>query len=144
MKVSSIAVALAERCIAMDRPQRALRILHAGLQPYVIPDVLETGEPAQFTEMERIRAVAIATKEGKIIMDLKTESSDSDAENIFRWAADEAVEYMKSEDPKRHHIEDMTLTMMSELELPSWATKVDVSEPFQVLAPIYLQRGDVK
>ncbi|KAI0631240.1 hypothetical protein C8Q77DRAFT_1061954 [Trametes polyzona] len=139
LKLSGIAVALAEAYEGTNRPQEAYDIYRTAL--------VQLQAAKDLTGQERMRAVAIAHKLGE--MAEVYQQGPEEAERWLTYAVEEALRVVKDESATAKgkkptgtdEPEGEVGTMLAELDLPWWVRKIDVAAPLEALGRFYAQEG---
>jgi hypothetical protein len=118
----------------------------------------EVGTKVRLSGPEKLRAVAISYRLGELAATLQ---KPEDEERHLVWAV-EAILKSVMDDQQNGSLGKPTPTptaqlasasqvgdsdtqaMITELELPTWATKTDIASPFEALGTFYAQAGKVE
>lgn len=95
----------------------------------------------QITQMENFFAGAIATKAAELADSIYGRSADDISKGLLKWAASRALQYWASGVFEAHDAGAETLAMLSELDLPDWAHKMDAAGQLETLGAV-LSRED--
>ncbi|KZT23713.1 hypothetical protein NEOLEDRAFT_1136204 [Neolentinus lepideus HHB14362 ss-1] len=169
LKLSGIAVALAEVLEANGKPEEAYKTYadaldrlkkaisyseQLKLQELASSAPTSKDTPTHETELvltgpERLRAVAIACKLGE--MADTYQQPETEEEQWLTWAVEELLRTLI--DMRQHHkIADATKReekqkdvqiVLADLSLPKWVTKTDVGAPIEALGRFYAKTGRV-
>ncbi|KAI0370552.1 hypothetical protein BV20DRAFT_281681 [Pilatotrama ljubarskyi] len=138
LKLSGIAVALAESLEATNRPQEAYDIYKTAL--------MQLRAAKGLSGRERMRAVAIAHKLGE--MAEIYQQGPEETEQWLTFAVEEALRVVKDEASggkgKTESVEEPegeVGAMLAELDLPWWVRKIDIAAPLEALGRFYAQEG---
>ncbi|KAL1949009.1 hypothetical protein VTO73DRAFT_10815 [Trametes versicolor] len=136
LKLSGVAVALAEALEGSNRPQEAYDIYSAAL--------LQLRAAKDLTGRERMRAVAIAHKLGE--MAEIYQQGPEEAEPWLTFAVEETLRVVKDESNAKKgrgagEPEGEVGSMLAELDLPQWVQKTDVVAPLEALGRFYAREG---
>ncbi|EIW55029.1 uncharacterized protein TRAVEDRAFT_172666 [Trametes versicolor FP-101664 SS1] len=136
LKLSGVAVALAEALEGSNRPQEAYDIYSAAL--------LQLRAAKDLTGRERMRAVAIAHKLGE--MAEIYQQGPEEAEPWLTFAVEETLRVVKDESNAKKgrgagEPEGEVGSMLVELDLPQWVQKTDVVAPLEALGRFYAREG---
>ncbi|CDO74577.1 hypothetical protein BN946_scf184583.g4 [Trametes cinnabarina] len=137
LKLSGIAVALAEELEASNRPQEAYDIYSTALA--------QLRAAKDLSGRERMRAVAIAHKLGEMA-EIYQQGSEEE-EQWLTFAVEEALRVVKDEGVAPKVIKSAEEpdgedgAMLAELSLPWWVRKVDVAAPMEALGRFYAREG---
>ena len=146
----AVAIALAEVLEAANRPSAAYETYSAALAQLRAASTAAQGSgagTAGLSPRERMRAVALAHQLGE--MAEKYGRAPEEAEHFLTFAVEEVLRVLKDEaaaggvqvsgkgKEKDVDGEGETGTMLAELELPWWASKVDVAAPLEALGRFY-------
>ncbi|KAL7277232.1 hypothetical protein ACG7TL_009084 [Trametes sanguinea] len=137
LKLSGIAVILAEELEASNRPQEAYDIYSTALA-----QLRAAKNPSA---RERMRAVAIAHKLGE--MAEIYQQGPEEEEQWLTFAVEEVLRVIKDEGVAPKQVKSAAEpegedgTMLAELSLPWWVRKVDVAAPLEALGRFYAREG---
>ncbi|KAI8972857.1 hypothetical protein BD414DRAFT_499603 [Trametes punicea] len=136
LKLSGIAVVLAEALEATNRPQEAYEIYSTALA--------QLQAAKDLSGRERMRAVAIAHKLGEMA-DIYQQGPEEE-EQWLTYAVEEVLRVVKDETTKgktksAEEPEGEVGVMLAELDLPWWIRKVDVAAPLEALGRFYAHEG---
>ncbi|KAG5721884.1 hypothetical protein E4T56_gene14778 [Termitomyces sp. T112] len=152
LKTSGIAVLLASILEADGKRERAYDIYLESFEQLQQAGMEELSGP------EKLRAIAIAYKLGEMANKLQRRE---DEESHLVWAVETILKsvFRLGDQPEGSEQADHancvletaraqsrnpdTLTMLSELSLPEWATKTDIASPLEALATFYAEAGRV-
>ncbi|PIL23302.1 hypothetical protein GSI_14612 [Ganoderma sinense ZZ0214-1] len=142
LKLSGIAIALAEVLESSNRPSEAYETYSAALA-----QLRASQATGKLSGKERMRAVALAHKLGE--MAEVYQRGAEEAEEFLTFAVEEALRVIKDGQAgievegkgKERAEEGEVSTMLAELELPWWVSKVDVAAPLEALGRFYSQEG---
>ena len=135
LKLSGIAIVLAEVLESSNRPNESYETYSAALA-----QLRAAQEQAPLSGRERMRAVALAHKLGEMA---ETQQRDpEEAEHFLTFAVEEVLRVLKDQAGKGKGKEEggedgETVTMLAELDLPWWVSKVDVAAPLEALGKFY-------
>ena len=138
LKLSGIAIALAEVLEASNRPSEAYETYSTALA-----QLRASQATKKLSGRERMRAVALAHKLGE--MAEVYQRGPEEAEEFLTFAVEEVLRVMKDGEAgievegkgKERADEGEVGTMLAELELPQWVRKVDVAAPLEALGRFY-------
>jgi hypothetical protein len=95
---------------------------------------------------ERMRAVAVACKLGA--MAEEWQQPEEEEERWLSWAVGELLKVVKDHHGRagqdKTELEASTRVVLSELDLPSWASRQDVGAPLEALGAFYARSGNVE
>ncbi|KAI0676353.1 hypothetical protein C8Q78DRAFT_1073170 [Trametes maxima] len=138
LKLSGIAVVLAEALEGTNRPQEAYEIYSAAL--------LQLRAAKDLTGRERMRAVAISHKLGE--MAEVYQQGSEEAEQWLTYAVEEVLRVLKDEaNGGKEGVRNLAVpegeagSMLAELDLPWWVRKIDVAAPLEALGRFYANGG---
>ncbi|KAI0659691.1 hypothetical protein C8Q70DRAFT_980398 [Cubamyces menziesii] len=138
LKLSGIAVVLAEAFEGSNRPQEAYDVYSAALA--------QLQAAKNLSGRERMRAVAIAHKLGE--MAEIYQRGPEETEQWLTYAVEEMLRVVKSESNaskgkvvSAEEPDGEVGAMLGELDLPWWVRKVDVAAPLEALGRFYAQEG---
>ncbi|KAI9065263.1 hypothetical protein FKP32DRAFT_1590751 [Trametes sanguinea] len=137
LKLSGIAIVLAEELEASNRPQEAYDMYSKILA--------QLRAAKGLSARERMRAVAIAHKLGEMAEIYQQGPEDED--QWLTFAVEEAIRVMQEEGlgPKQvkstAEPEGEDGAMLAELTLPWWVRRVDVAAPMEALGRFYAREG---
>ncbi|KAI0828665.1 hypothetical protein BC628DRAFT_1316098 [Trametes gibbosa] len=138
LKLSGIAVSLAEAFEGTNRPQEAYDIYKTIL--------LQLQAAKGLSNQERMRAIAIAHKLGE--MAEVYQQDPEEAEQWLTYAVEEVLRVIKEESaatkgkaPSAQEPEGDVGAMLAELDLPWWVRKIDVAAPLEALGRFYAREG---
>lgn len=142
LKLSGIAIALAEVLESSNRPSEAYETYSAALA-----QLRASQATGKLSNKERMRAVALAHKLGE--MAEVYQRGAEEAEEFLTFAVEEVLRVIKDgqagievEGKGKERAEEGEVgTMLAELELPWWVSKVDVAAPLEALGRFYAQEG---
>ncbi|KAM5537624.1 hypothetical protein V8D89_008702 [Ganoderma adspersum] len=142
LKLSGIAIALAEVLESSNRPSEAYETYSAALA-----QLRASQATGKLSDKERMRAVALAHKLGE--MAEMYQRGAEEAEEFLTFAVEEVLRIIKDgqvdleiEGKGKERAEGGEVgTMLAELELPWWVSKVDVAAPLEALGRFYAQEG---
>lgn len=142
LKLSGIAIALAEVLESSNRPSEAYETYSAALA-----QLRASQATGKLSGKERMRAVALAHKLGE--MAEVYQRGAEEAEEFLTFAVEEVLRIIKDGQAgieveakgKERAEEDEVGTMLAELELPWWVSKIDVAAPLEALGRFYAQEG---
>ena len=142
LKLSGIAIALAEVLESSNRPSEAYEAYEAALA-----QLRASQATGKLSGKERMRAVALAHKLGE--MAEVYQRGAEEAEGFLTFAVEEVLRVIKDGQAnievegkgKERAEEGEVSTMLAELELPWWVSKVDVAAPLEALGRFYAQEG---
>ncbi|KAL6302750.1 hypothetical protein BKA93DRAFT_387690 [Sparassis latifolia] len=143
LKLSGIAIALAEVLEAHERPQPAWDVYVDAIEQFT--RLRKQGVP--LSGPERMRAVAIASKLGEMAETYQLPLEDE--EQWLSWAVSELMKILKEAQPERgvdvggDEPADVPL-MLAELEMPPWVNKTTLGAPLEALGNFYARRGKVE
>ncbi|KAK1223595.1 hypothetical protein PQX77_013524 [Marasmius sp. AFHP31] len=130
LKLTGIAVSLADVLDVADKPQAAYDILEEAIGILRREEVEPTLEG-----QERLRGVALASKLGELAEQLGKPREEEERWKV--WAVEEVLRVVKSEADADEKI-TMDLPMMP---LPPWIRKADVGAPLEQLGAFYAKSG---
>lgn len=143
LKTSGIAVCLAGVLESNNKLEEAYDVYSESLTR-----LRDAGSKATLSGPENLRAVAIAYRLGELAATLQ---NPKDEERHLVWAVEAILKSVmeekqagSSDKPLTSQSDSSTHTMITELELPSWATKTDVAAPFEALGAFYAQAGKLE
>lgn len=154
LKTSGIAVLLASVLEADGNCEKAYDIYLESLE-----QLQQAGMEQELSGPEKLRAIAISYKLGEMAAKL---GRREDEERYLVWAVEailksvfrlgEQPEGSEQANPLSHALETTrsqprdpdTRTMLSELSLPTWATKTDIASPLEALGAFYAEAGRVE
>ena len=136
LKLSGIAISLAEVLESSNRPSEAYETYSTALAQLRAAQTRLSGR-------ERMRAVALAHKLGE--MAEVYQRGAEEAEGFLTFAVEEVLRVIKDGQAdivvegkgKEREEEGEASTMLAELELPWWVSKVDVAAPLEALGRFY-------
>ncbi|KAH9852253.1 hypothetical protein C2E23DRAFT_826531 [Lenzites betulinus] len=138
LKLSGIAVSLAEAFEGTNRPQEAYDIYKTVL--------LQLQATKDLSGRERMRAVSIAHKLGE--MAEVYQQDPEEAEQWLTYAVEEVLRVVKDESSagkgkvvSAEEPDGEVGSMLAELDLPWWVRKIDVAAPLEVLGRFYAREG---
>ncbi|OBZ67454.1 TPR repeat-containing protein P27G11.02 [Grifola frondosa] len=135
LKLSGIAIALAEVLEANDRPQPAYEVYSGALS--------QLQNVQGLSGRERMRAVSIAAKLGE--MAEVYQQPPEEEERWLTWAVEEVLHIVREGQPRETvNVEGAsadTPMMLAELDLPVWVSKSDVGAPLEALGKFYAREG---
>ena len=142
LKLSGIAIALAEVLESSNRLSEAYETYSAALA-----QLRASQATGKLSGKERMRAVALAHKLGE--MAEVYQRGAEEAEGFLTFAVEEVLRVIKDGQAnievegkgKGRAEEGEVSTMLAELELPWWVSKVDVAAPLEALGRFYAQEG---
>ncbi|GBE83883.1 hypothetical protein SCP_0509400 [Sparassis crispa] len=143
LKLSGIAISLAEVLEAHERPQPAWDAYVDAIEQFT--RLRKQGVP--LSGPERMRAVAIASKLGEMAETYQLPLEDE--EQWLSWAVSELMKILKEAQPERgadvggEEPADVPL-MLAELEMPPWVSKTTLGAPLEALGNFYARRGKVE
>ncbi|KAG6876858.1 hypothetical protein C0992_011531 [Termitomyces sp. T32_za158] len=152
LKTSGIAVLLASVLEADGNHEKAYDIFLESLE-----QLQQAGIEQELSGPEKLRAIAISYKLGEMAATLQRRE---DEERHLVWAVEAILKsvFRLGDQPEGSKQADMngvletarsqprdpdTRTMLSELSLPTWATKTDIASPLEALGAFYAEAGRV-
>ncbi|KAF9458967.1 hypothetical protein BDZ94DRAFT_1172522 [Collybia nuda] len=148
LKTSGIAVCLAGVLESNNKLEEAYAIYLESLTR-----LQDVGTKERLSGPEKLRAVAISYRLGELAATLE---KPEDVERHLVWAVEAILKSIMHDKPNGgdstpvpsaqlvsgSQVGDSdTQTMITELELPTWATKTDIAAPFEALGTFYSQAG---
>ncbi|EIN08304.1 hypothetical protein PUNSTDRAFT_113863 [Punctularia strigosozonata HHB-11173 SS5] len=159
LKISGIAITLAEVLENNLQPDAAYEVYRSALELYTGSDHGEpSGSSSKSTTVlkDRMRTVALASKLGTLAQALHKPIEDE--EKWLTYAVNELLktltivkqnpsaslwETLRGQSSKNTQPKDGTELVLSELDLPAWVTKTDVSAPLEALGTFYAQHDKI-
>lgn len=135
LKITGIAVALADALENSNKPVRAYEVYTQALQTLQKDEIKNT-----LTGPERLRAVAISLKLSELAQDLKLPNME--VEKWLVWSVEELLRIVKT--PASGGTDEDEQLNLPMLPLPSWITKTDVGAPLEALGSFYAKAGRIE
>jgi hypothetical protein len=91
---------------------------------------------------DKLRAVGIAYKLGEMAGVMK--GKEEKEEGYLAWAVEALLKSMKNDSerkPKGENVNDDSDSVIKALQLPEWASKIDIAAPFEALGSFYARNG---
>jgi hypothetical protein len=133
LKLSGIAITLCEVLEQNNKPKDAYEWYIAALEH------LRKNWSA-LTDQEKLRAISIGQKLGEMADTYQL--GDVEEERWLTWSVEEVLKLAKaigSPKPKSDNEEDRLV--LSDLELPKWASVTDIGAPLESLGAFYARTG---
>jgi hypothetical protein len=134
LRLTNIAIAYADTLETLKKPSEAFKVLEDG---FAILHAVTGADPTRLSGRERLREVAIAAKLGEMAQ--RYNFSPEKQKELLMAAYDAAWMVFKRLEPL-HALSSKSEATVELLDLPKWATTVDLSEPFFSLAEHYRQK----
>ncbi|KAL0057941.1 hypothetical protein AAF712_015405 [Marasmius tenuissimus] len=130
LKLTGIAVSLADVLDVADKPQAAYDVLEEAIGILRREEVEPTLEG-----QERLRGVALASKLGELAEQLGKPREEEERWKV--WAVEEVLRVVKSE----VDADEKTTMDLPMMPLPPWIRKADVGAPLEQLGAFYAKSG---